>query len=191
LIISITLLLPFVLLTIFLLFPSTSLIVSLIGPSFCFVLFYSSLNVESRLKPLRTGHKQDEAHLLFRDWHSRGSRTLASPKLVFRDAGRQVSPVTMSSPSPRTSAPLCLLLFIKGPPEGGRGAFRLETFALEGFGGLLFWRGFLGFGLVLLLWVFGCGKLLERKRIAKGKLLKRKVWLKGVDRKSAPRTCRP
>jgi hypothetical protein len=54
-------------------------------------------------------------------------------------------------------------------------------------------KDFLGFGLVLLLWAFGCGKLsegkriTEGKRIAKGKSLKGKVWLKGVDRKSAPR----
>jgi hypothetical protein len=64
------------------------------------------------------------------------------------------------------------------------------------FGGL-FWAwvlgGFgMGFGLILLLWAFGCGKLLkgkritEGKRIAKRKLLKGEVWLK--RRKSAPRT---
>jgi hypothetical protein len=40
--------------------------------------------------------------------------------------------------------------------------------------------------LILLLWAFWCGKLLEGKRItegkriAKGKLLKGKVWLKGL-----------
>jgi hypothetical protein len=32
----------------------------------------------------------------------------------------------------------------------------------------------LGFGLVLLLWASWCGKLLEEKKIAKGKLLKGK-----------------
>jgi hypothetical protein len=43
---------------------------------------------------------------------------------------------------------------------------------------------FWGFGLILLRWAFWCGKLLEGKRItewkriAKGKLLKGKVWLK-------------
>jgi hypothetical protein len=50
---------------------------------------------------------------------------------------------------------------------------------LEGFGGFC-----LGFGLVLLLLAFWCGKLLERKRITEGKriakekLLKGKEWLK-------------
>jgi hypothetical protein len=54
-------------------------------------------------------------------------------------------------------------------------AFCLGPFALE---------GFLGFGLVLLLWAFWCGKLLEGKRITegkrivKGKFLKGKEWLK-------------
>jgi hypothetical protein len=41
-----------------------------------------------------------------------------------------------------------------------------------------------GFGLILLLWAFWCGELLEGKRITevkrivKGKLLKGKQWLK-------------
>jgi hypothetical protein len=50
---------------------------------------------------------------------------------------------------------------------------------------LAFTLGFGGFfGLWLLLWAFCCGKLLEGekvtegKRIAKGQLLKGKVWLK-------------
>jgi hypothetical protein len=54
----------------------------------------------------------------------------------------------------------------KRPAEGG-----LEAFALEVFWALAFWFG----------------KILERKRIA-GKLVKGKEWLKGVDKKSAPRT---
>jgi hypothetical protein len=63
--------------------------------------------------------------------------------------------------------------------------------AFLGFLPLAFTWGF--FGLWLLLWAFWCGKLLEEKRItegkriAKGKLLKGKEWLRGVDRKSAPR----
>jgi hypothetical protein len=34
---------------------------------------------------------------------------------VFREAGMQASPVTMSCPSQKASAPPCLPLFIKGP----------------------------------------------------------------------------
>jgi hypothetical protein len=48
-----------------------------------------------------------------------------------------------------------------------------------------FWAWvFFNFGLILLLWAFCCGKLLEGKRITegkridKGKLLKGKEWLK-------------
>jgi hypothetical protein len=38
------------------------------------------------------------------------------PKLFgFRETGTQVSPVTVSRPSPRTAAPPCLQLFIKDP----------------------------------------------------------------------------
>jgi hypothetical protein len=40
-------------------------------------------------------------------------------KFAFGEAGTQVSPVTMLSPSPRASAPTCLLLFIKGPLQEG------------------------------------------------------------------------
>jgi hypothetical protein len=44
------------------------------------------------------------------------SRTAASPKLFpFREAGMQVSPVTMSQPSQIATAPPCLRLFIKDP----------------------------------------------------------------------------
>jgi hypothetical protein len=57
----------------------------------------------------------------------------------------------MSLPS---SAPPCLLLFIK-TPEGGRGAF----------------AGPFGFPLVKnhVLWAVWCGKLLKGKRIVEGK----------------------
>jgi hypothetical protein len=72
-----------------------------------------------------------------------------SPKFVFREAGTQVSPVTMSRPSPKASALLCLPLFIKGPLK-------------EGLGFLLLLFG-------VLLWAFWCGKLLKEKRIIKGK----------------------
>jgi hypothetical protein len=54
-------------------------------------------------------------------------------------------------------------------PEGGRGAFCLGTFCFGGFFWALAWEGFLDFGLVLLLWAFWCGKLLEGKRITAGK----------------------
>jgi hypothetical protein len=69
-----------------------------------------------------------------------------------------------------------LPLFIKEPlKEGFRLLLFAWVFALE---------GFLGFGVVLLLWAFWCVKFLEGKRItegkriAKGKLLKGKEWLK-------------
>jgi hypothetical protein len=99
-----------------------------------------------------------------RDRHSSGlkrerSRTAASPKLAFRKAATQVSPVTMLCPSQRTSAPPYLPVL--------KGDLRLLLFAF----------GFY-FGLV---W---CGKLLEGKRITEGlriakkKLLKAKEWLK-------------
>jgi hypothetical protein len=78
----------------------------------------------------------------------------------------QVSPATMSRPSPRASAALCLLLFIKGPLKEGLGLL------------LLPWALASVFPFGLLLWAFCCGKLLEGKRIAKGKLLKGKEWLK-------------
>jgi hypothetical protein len=75
---------------------------------------------------------------------------------------------------------LCSTLFaaIYKRPEGG-----LETSLA------LVWRAFWawvfeGFGLILSLWAFWCGKLLEGERITegeripKGKLLKGKIWLK-------------
>jgi hypothetical protein len=63
------------------------------------------------------------------------SRTAASPKFAFREAGTQVSPVTMSHPSPRTSAPPCLPLFIKETRFFG---LWLWAFAL----GFLVWEAF-------------------------------------------------
>jgi hypothetical protein len=115
-----------------------------------------------------TQARRDVAHLLFQDWHSPGSRPAVSPKLfAFREAGTQVFPVTMSRPSPRASAPPCLPLYIKDPLKEEEGLFALRIFALE---------GFLDFGLVLLLWGFWCGKLLEGKTIIDGKSMA-KEWL--------------
>jgi hypothetical protein len=86
------------------------------------------------------------------DRHSPGheteiSRTAASPKFAFREAGTQVSPVTMSHPSLRTSAPPCLPLFIKELLKEDRGFF-------WGFGfWLLLWdMELLPFALDFLLW---------------------------------------
>jgi hypothetical protein len=91
------------------------------------------------------------AQLLFRDCHSPRSRTAVSPKLfVFRAAGTQVSPVTMSHPSPRASTPPCLLLFIKEPLKKGR-------------------RVFLGFGLGFGFGLFGVGSFWKGKELLKGK----------------------
>jgi hypothetical protein len=72
-------------------------------------------------KPLRTGHKQGKMQFTsFSEIGTAlGSRTTVSPKLfTFREAGReagtQVSPVTMSWASLRTAAPPpCLPLGIK------------------------------------------------------------------------------
>jgi hypothetical protein len=80
----------------------------------------------------------------------------------------------MSRPSPRATAPPYLLLFINDPLKEEEGLFALGFY----FG---LWRVFRS---GLWLWAFGCGKLLEGKRstkgkkIAKGKLLKGKEWLK-------------
>jgi hypothetical protein len=86
---------------------------------------------------------------------------------MFREAGMQVSPVTMSCPSPWLS------------PEGGRGAFAFcffgFCFCLLGiYFGLLALGGFLplNIGKKLLLWAFCCGKILEGKRIIEMKMLK-------------------
>jgi hypothetical protein len=68
------------------------------------------------------------------------SRTAASPKLAFREAGTQVSPVKMSRPSLRASAPPCLPLFIKGRLKEGVLIFAFcllpLVFGLEGLLGL-------------------------------------------------------
>jgi hypothetical protein len=78
---------------------------------------------------------------------------------VFREAGTQVSPVTMSCPSPWLH-PVCCY---KRPLEKG-------VLLLLAFGSLL--------------WAFWCGKLLEGKRITEEKILKGK-YQRGIDRKSA------
>jgi hypothetical protein len=104
----------------------------------------------------------------FQYWHISGSRTAASPKLfAFREAGMQVSPVTMSCPFLRTAAPPCLL-FIK-EPKGGRGAIAFCSLPLAftlGFC-LWLWLGFfaLAFGL------FGVGSFWKEKGLLKGKEL--------------------
>jgi hypothetical protein len=70
------------------------------------------------------------------DWHSPGHkrgkcRTAASPKLfTFREAGTQVSPVTMSCPFPRTTAPPYLPLAIKDSLKENMRLFALGAFAL-------------------------------------------------------------
>jgi hypothetical protein len=75
-----------------------------------------------------------------------------------------------------------LPLFIKEPlKEGFRLLLFAWVFALE---------GFLGFGVVLLLWAFWCVKFLEGKRITEGKRIakgKRITERSKVDRKSTPR----
>jgi hypothetical protein len=94
---------------------------------------------------------------------------------VFREAGTQVSPVTMSESSLWPH----LFAAIKDP-EGGRGVF-VFAFAFWGFT-----LGFCAFGLFalggllpmnigkkLVLWAFWYGKLLKGKRIVEGKMLKR------------------
>jgi hypothetical protein len=70
---------------------------------------------------------------------------------AFREAGTQVSPVTMSCPSLRTAVPPCLPLGIRGPLKE---CLRLLLVA---------------FGFYLGLWAFWYGKLLEGKRITEGK----------------------
>jgi hypothetical protein len=108
----------------------------------------------------------------------RKNRTAESPKFAFREAGTQVSPVTMPCPS-------CSTLFAavyKRPTEGGLGACAFAFLRL--YFGLLDFRLFalgvflpLNIRKKLLLWAFWCGKLLERKR--REKLLKGKELLKG------------
>jgi hypothetical protein len=103
--------------------------------------------------------------------HRRGKcRTAASPKLfTFREAGMQVSPVTMSHPSLRTTAPPCLPLDIKDSlKEDTRllllGFLLQRLFALGAFALRLLLLPF-GFGLL----AFWCGRFLEGKKIAEGK----------------------
>jgi hypothetical protein len=68
-------------------------------------------------------------------------RTAASPKLfTFREAGTQVSPVTMSRPSLRTTAPPCLPLDIENSLKEDARLFALRVlgFRLFDVGG--FWK---------------------------------------------------
>jgi hypothetical protein len=79
------------------------------------------------------------------------------PKLVFREAGMQVSPVAMSRPSLRASAPPCLLLSTEEGLEAfafcqGLFAFCLWLFALEGFFGFWFGLWLCSFALDFLVW---------------------------------------
>jgi hypothetical protein len=94
-----------------------------------------------------------------------------SPKLVFRKAERQVSPVTISPPSPESLYSTQFAAVYKRPTEGGLGAFCFSplAFGLEGFLVFGFWGLWLySFVLGFLVWeAFG------RERIA-GKLLKGK-----------------
>jgi hypothetical protein len=94
---------------------------------------------------------------------------------MFREAGTQVSPVTMSHPSLRTAAPPCLPLGTKDSLKEdsrlllwrlcfGDFCFLLKGFAFDFLRGKAFWYR----------------RLLEGKRIVKGKrLLKEKESLKG------------
>jgi hypothetical protein len=67
---------------------------------------------------------------------------------AFREAGMQVSPVTMSCPSPKASAPLCLPLFIKGPLKEEEGLL-LFAFGFW-FGGLFgLWLDFFALGFLV------------------------------------------
>jgi hypothetical protein len=71
---------------------------------------------------------------------------------TFREAGTQVSPVTMSHPSLRTTAPLCLPLDIKDPLKEDRA------------GGGLFWAfcfGLFAFWVKGSFWLLGKWKLFD------------------------------
>jgi hypothetical protein len=88
---------------------------------------------------------------------------------TFREAGMQVSPVTMSCPSLRTAVPPCLPLDIKDSLKKNLRFFALRAFALW-----LFALGFLpeAFVFGFLMWVALEGKrIIEGKRIAEGKVL--------------------
>jgi hypothetical protein len=99
--------------------------------------------------------RQDAAHLLFQDWHRPGSRTAISPKCLHSEK-QEFRFLLLLCPSPRAAAPLCLPLF---------------TRKKRGFLPLAFALGCEAFA--FLVW-----EALEGKRIAKGKLLKGKEWLK-------------
>jgi hypothetical protein len=73
---------------------------------------------------------------------------------VFREAGTQISPVTMSCPSLRTSALPGLLLFIKGWLKEGLGILAF------GFWG--FTLGFWAFGLFV--WHLEGRRIIEEKK---------------------------
>jgi hypothetical protein len=76
-----------------------------INKSNCFQI--KEMDCGERIKPMRTGHKQEEMWLTCSS-KSPGSRTAVSRRLfMFREAGTQVS-VTMSLPSQRATAPPCL-----------------------------------------------------------------------------------
>jgi hypothetical protein len=83
-----------------------------------------------------------------------------------------------------TPESFCSTLFAtvyKRPPEGGLGAFCFLplAFGLEDFWGL----GFLGsFALILLLWDFWCGKLLEGRRITEGKRMAKEELIESLHR---------
>jgi hypothetical protein len=98
------------------------------------------------------------------------SRAGASLKFAFRETGAQVSPVTMSHPSLKATAPPCLPLFIKVPLKEGwgiLGGFLPLTFTLGFCLWLWFWLGYFalnfGFGL------FGVGSFWKGKELLKGK----------------------
>jgi hypothetical protein len=86
---------------------------------------------------------------------------------MFREAGTQVSPVTMSCLSQRTSAPPCLPLDIKDSLKEDTRLFALGAFALR----LLLW-GFLLEAFAFGFWAFGflMWEALEGKRIVEGKM---------------------
>jgi hypothetical protein len=83
-----------------------------------------------------------------------------SPKFTFREAGSSFSCYNVT-PLPESCCSTLFATVYEITAEGGHEVF-------WGFGLLL----------LLLLWAFWCGKLLEGKRITEGKLLKGKEWLK-------------
>jgi hypothetical protein len=83
---------------------------------------------------------------------------------TFREAGTQVSPVTISRPSLRTAASPCLPLGIKDSPREDK-AFCLRLLLLAF--GFLMWEALEG------------KRIAEGKGMAEGELLKGKELLKG------------